>query len=84
MYFLFLENISLITGDECIESNVISIEAKKFLEEQTSNEMLNDMPTNNDEDAEEDLVCESVMIILYDVKFSFSLVRSHLIYDDRQ
>ncbi len=56
--FLFLEKISLITSDECIESNVIPIEAKKFIEEDTAAEALNNAPLDNEQDGEEeDLVC---------------------------
>lgn len=53
---IFLEKISLIISEECIESNVISFEAKKFLEEQASNEIVNNMSIVNEEDTEEDLV----------------------------
>ncbi|CAF2593188.1 unnamed protein product [Rotaria sp. Silwood2] len=50
------EKISLITSDECIESNVISIEAQKFLEENTSTEVVNNaLITNEDDGDEEDL-----------------------------
>jgi hypothetical protein len=58
IYFISLEKISLITSDECIESNVIPIEAKKFLEEETAAEALNNAPiANEQDDEEEDLVC---------------------------
>lgn len=41
-----------------MESNVIPIEAKKFLEEETAAEALNNNPVNNEQDGdEEDLVC---------------------------
>lgn len=54
---LSLEKISLITSDECIESNVIPIEAKKFLEEANEVEARNNAPvTNEQDDDEEDLV----------------------------
>ena len=33
-----LEKITLIASEECIESNVIPIETKKFLEERTASE----------------------------------------------
>ncbi|CAF3652063.1 unnamed protein product [Rotaria sordida] len=50
------EKISLITSDECIESNILSIEAKKFLEENTSTEVVNNaLITNEDDGDEEDL-----------------------------
>lgn len=53
----FVEQISLITSGECIESNVISIEAKKFLEEETAAEAMNNAPVANEpDDNEEDLV----------------------------
>ena len=56
--YLFLEKISLITSEECMESNVIPIEAKKFLEEETAAEALNNIAVNNEQDGdEEDLVC---------------------------
>ncbi|CAM4754730.1 unnamed protein product [Rotaria magnacalcarata] len=48
------EKISLITSDECIESNVIPIEAKKFLEEETANEMLNNALGTNEEDGDDE------------------------------
>ena len=60
-FILFLEKISLITSDECIESNILSIEAKKFLEENTSTEVVNNaLITNEDDGDEEDLVCRIV------------------------
>ena len=47
----------MITSEECIESNVLPIEAKKFLEEETATETLNHvLTTNDDNDEEEDLV----------------------------
>jgi hypothetical protein len=56
--FIFSEKINLITSEECIESNVIPIEAKKFLEEDTAAEALNNAPIGNEQDGEEeDLVC---------------------------
>ena len=58
-FFVFLEKISLITSEECIESNVIPVEAKKFLEEETANEVINNTSTAGDQDEnEEDLVSE--------------------------
>ena len=51
-----LGKVSLITGEECIESNVIPIEAVKFLEEETAEEVMNRTTTNDDQDNEEDLV----------------------------
>ncbi|CAF0919684.1 unnamed protein product [Adineta steineri] len=48
------EKISLITSEECIESNVIPIEAKKFLEEETAIQALNNAPINNEQDDEEE------------------------------
>ncbi len=58
MFIIFLEKISLITSEECIESNVIPVEAKKFLEEDTAAEALNNASINNEQDGEEeDLVC---------------------------
>ncbi|CAF0722876.1 unnamed protein product [Adineta ricciae] len=50
------EKISLITSEECIESNVIPVEAKKFLEEETANEVMNNTSIAGDQDEnEEDL-----------------------------
>src|SRR5438045_2221636 len=55
---IFLEKLSLITNEECIESNVLPIEATKFLEEETPIESVNNDPTTNQQDGEdEDLVC---------------------------
>ena len=62
-----LEKISLITSEECIESNVLSVEATKFLEEETSVETLNTAATTNEQDGEdEDLVRK----INFNFKFS--------------
>jgi len=58
IFIISLEKISLITSEECIESNVIPVEAKKFLEEETAVEALNNAAINNEQDdEEEDLVC---------------------------
>ena len=46
----------MITSEECIESNVIPIEATKFLEDETPEEAMNRNSTTDDQDAEEDLV----------------------------
>lgn len=65
---IVLEKISLVTSDECIESNVIPIEAKKFLEEDTAAEAMNNIPVNNEQDGDdEDLVCrkQNVFFDLY-------------------
>ena len=57
-FFVYIEKFSLITSEECIESNIIPIEALKFLEEETPVEIANNAVTTNDQDGEdEDLVC---------------------------
>ena len=54
---LVLEKITMTSSEECIESNVISIETKTFLEEGTAIEALNNPPTiYNDNSKEQDLV----------------------------
>ncbi len=54
----YLEKLSLITNEECVESNIIPVEAMKFLEEETLIETVNNTGTNNEQDGEdEDLVC---------------------------
>ena len=72
-FFWSLDKISLITSDECIESNVIPIEAKKFLEEDTAAEAMNNAPIGNEQDGEEeDLVCRIFFSKNFD-SFSSSL-----------
>ena len=80
MFSIVLEKISLITSDECIESNVIPIEAKKFLEEDTAAEAMNNAPIGNEQDGEEeDLVCRMFFSKKNSIHFSSSiLVRSYL------
>ena len=54
---LFLEKITLFTSEERIESSVVTVEAKKFLEEETISETLNNASTINDDKSEaEDLI----------------------------
>ena len=48
--------ISLITCEECIESNVLPIESTKFLEEETPEEAMNRKSNDDDQETEEDLV----------------------------
>ncbi|CAF4373276.1 unnamed protein product, partial [Rotaria magnacalcarata] len=49
---------SLITSEECVESNVIPVEANKFLEEEAPVENINNAGTTNEQDGDdEDLVC---------------------------
>ncbi|UJR27942.1 hypothetical protein I4U23_009202 [Adineta vaga] len=48
------EKFSLITNEECVESNVIPIEAIKFLEEETPAEILNNAGTTNEQDGEDE------------------------------
>lgn len=48
--------ISLITCEECIESNVLPIESTKFLEEETAEEAMNRKSNDDDQETEEDLV----------------------------
>ncbi len=53
-----IEKLSLITNEECVESNVIPVEAMKFLAEETPMETVHNGPSMNDQDGEEeDLVC---------------------------
>ena len=55
-----LEKLSLITSEECVESNVLSVEAMKFLEEEVPAEDLNNAGTTIEQDGEEeDLVCRT-------------------------
>lgn len=49
-----LEKMSFITGEECIESNVITVEALKFLEDEVRFDEFSSKEQNDDE---EDLVC---------------------------
>jgi hypothetical protein len=79
MFIISLEKISLITSEECIESNVIPIEAKKFLEEETAAEAVNNASISNEQDGEEeDLVCSllSDRKLFYDFSFYFSSILS--------
>jgi len=48
------EKLSLITSEECIESNVIPVEAMKFLQEETPIESINNGPTANEQDGEDE------------------------------
>ena len=50
----FFEKLTLIASEECIESNAIPIEAKKYLEEETVTEALNNAPTIHDDNSEEE------------------------------
>ncbi len=53
-----LEKLSLITNEECVESNVLSVEAMKFLQDETPMETVHNGPNMNEQDGEEeDLVC---------------------------
>ncbi len=82
MFCISLEKISLITSEECIESNVIPVEAKKFLEEETPAEALNNVPISNEQDGEEeeDLVCRILINqnFIFIMFFFLILVRSYL------
>lgn len=80
MYIFFLEKLSLITSEECVESNVIGVEAIKFLEEETEVETLANTGTINEQDGEdEDLVCrKSFKKSIFYWFFLFILVRSYL------
>ena len=54
---LFLEKITLFASEERIESSVVPVEAKKFLEEETVSETFNNASTINDDNSEaEDLI----------------------------
>lgn len=74
-----LEKVSLITSEECIESNVIPIEAVQFLQEATAAEALNNASAGPDQDGddEEDLVCV-LRILSSSGRFLLILVRSDL------
>ena len=73
-----VEKLSLITSEECIESNVIPIEAVKFLEEETRTELADQASNGNDHDGddEEDLVGSSIS------SRSFSTLASILVRPD--
>jgi hypothetical protein len=80
MFVISLEKLSLITSEECIESNVIPVEAMKFLEDETPDETVNNAATTTEQDGEdEDLVCSkySSNKIVYFISL-FILVRSYL------
>ena len=55
-YATFWQKITLITSKKYIESSVMPIETKKFLEEETIIEALNNAPTIYDDNSEEDLL----------------------------
>jgi hypothetical protein len=75
----FIDKFSLITNEECVESNVIPVEAMKFLEEETPMESINNGPNTNDQDGEEeDLVCQKKNSEIFLLNFRFILVRSNL------
>ncbi len=69
-----LEKLGLITNEECIESNIIPVEAMKFLEEETPMESINQGATTNEQDGEdEDLVCrekKDFFRIIFEIYFS--------------
>ncbi|CAF1177015.1 unnamed protein product [Rotaria sordida] len=48
------EKLSLITSEECVESNVIPVEAIKFLEEEIPTETINNAATTNEQDGEDE------------------------------
>ena len=78
---LLLEKLSLITNEECVESNILPVEAMKFLEEEALLETVTAGPTGNEQDGEEeDLVSERSMvkITVFYWTFLFILVRSDL------
>ena len=52
----FWQKITLATNEECIESSVMPIETKRFFEEETVIEALNNVPTICDDNSEEDLL----------------------------
>ena len=52
----FWQKITLATNEECIESSVMTIETKRFFEEETIIDTLNKTPTIHDDNSEEDLV----------------------------
>ncbi|CAF1066284.1 unnamed protein product [Rotaria magnacalcarata] len=48
------EKFSLITSEECVESNVIPVEANKFLEEEAPVENINNAGTTNEQDGDDE------------------------------
>ena len=80
---LFLEKLSLITNEECPESNIIPVEAMKFLQEEAPMESVHTGPTGNEQDGEdEDLVSEhaysdsSMVFVFFSIYFSLILFKS--------
>ena len=56
---LFVEKLSLITNEECPESNILPVEAMKFLQEEAPMESIDIDPTGNAQEGEdEDLVSD--------------------------
>lgn len=75
----FSEKLSLITNEECPESNIIPVEAMKFLQEETPLEAAHTGPTGNEQDGDdEDLVCPSAsfqsLSIEFFLRIYFSLI----------
>jgi hypothetical protein len=70
--------LSLITSEECVESNIITVEAMKFLEEEVQIETLDNAATTNEQDGEdEDLVCRNIFFnknFLFLISIYFSLI----------
>ena len=69
----------MITNEECVESNILPVEATKFLEEEALLETVTTNATANEQDGEEeDLVSERSMLkieAVYGVLgFYFSLI----------
>lgn len=57
---LVVEKLNLITNEECVESNILPVEAMKFLEEEIDPETIAATETGNDQEGEEeDLVRKS-------------------------
>jgi len=48
------EKVNLITNEECVESNVLPVEAMKFLEEEIDVETVANIEENRDQDGEEE------------------------------
>lgn len=65
----------MITNEECIESNVIPVEAMKFLADDEPVESVANAGTANEQDGEdEDLVCyEKIYVFLLFHIFTYSL-----------
>ena len=81
---MHLEQLSLITNEECVESNIIPVEATKFLDDETPVEIENNTATGTEHDGDdEDLVRGRHLLLLLLlpatlIYVSFILVRSDL------